>query len=535
VRTIKFSINWRCIIIFHVAGLKQQFVEKLETYKDLFDNAHDLIHIVEPDGQIVYVNNSWRNVLGYSDAEIEGRSIYSFIIESDRERYIHYRSGIVNGADNDYEVAFGMVKKDGQTIHVEGFTSAKIVDGNALYTRGIFRDITSRLEHEKKLKTVLSQLQEREANVQQLLFQAPDAIIVVDAQSRIRYWNPKAEVVFGWTAPNVLGKKLTDVIIPPQYRVAHDEGMKRYLETGEQRVLNRTIEITALNSQGKEFYVALTISATVQNGETAFIAFVRDIDEQKRNVSELEQKRIQLEHSNEQLEQFAHVASHDMKEPIRKILMFSDRLQSDKDNILSPQSKKFLAKIENAATRLTEMVEGVLAYSALKGEKLVVESLNLNDIIKNIENDLELPIQQKKAQVIYSRLPTLEGAPFLIYQLFYNLFNNSLKFIKPHVPPVIEISASSVSPERLKDYGLNPKIPHHQIDFKDNGIGFPQEYAATIFKTFSRLHAKEQYEGTGLGLSLCQTIVEKHNGVIEGYGKEDVGATFRIILPEIQP
>jgi two-component system, LuxR family, sensor kinase FixL len=515
-----------------VPGLKHQFVERLETYKDLFDNAHDLIHIVEPDGRIIYVNNSWKTILGYSDKEIEGASIYSFVVDSDRERFIEYRSAIVNGTHTQSEIRIGMLKKDGEAILAEGFISAKVADGRTVYTRGIFRDITSRFENENKLKTVLAQLQERESNVQQLLFHAPDAIIVVDARSKIRYWNPKAELVFGWTASEVLGKKLTDVIIPLQYRTAHDEGMKRYLATGEQRVLNRTIEITALNKEQKEFYVALTISATVQDGETAFIAFVRDIDEQKRNISELEQKRIQLEQSNEQLEQFAHVASHDMKEPIRKILMFTDRVQADKASTFSPQSKIFLAKIENAAGRLTEMVEGVLAYSALKGEKLVVERVDLNDVIKNIESDLELPIQQKAGVVTYSDLPTVDGAPFLIYQLFYNLFNNSLKFTNPDVPPVIQITASPVAKETLKKYSKDSNVPHYQIDFTDNGIGFPQEYAATIFKTFSRLHAKEKYEGTGLGLSLCQTIVEKHHGVIEGHGKENAGATFRIILPE---
>src|SRR5690606_21918293 len=126
----------------------------------------------------------------------------------------------------------------------------------------------------------------------------------------------------------------------------------------------------ALNKGEKEFYVALTISQTVQNGEPAFIAFIRDIDEQRKNSKELELKRNQLELSNQQLEQFAHVASHDMKEPIRKISLFAERVRSDKTNALSEQSQSDLNKIQSSATRLAQMVDGVLTYSSLKSEQL---------------------------------------------------------------------------------------------------------------------------------------------------------------------
>lgn len=520
--------------LFKLRDSKRHIFEKLETYKDLFDNAHDLIHLLEPGGQIIYVNKAWTRILGYSEEEITGRSIYSFVHESDRARFVEYRTNIVREIDSPPEVVVRLISKRGGVVHVEGFVSSKVVSGQPLYTRGIFRDITVKIQNEGLLRSANQKLRVRESNLEQLLFHAPDAIIVADTESKIQYWNPKSELVFGWKSSEVLGKRLTDIIIPVKYRDAHEQGMKRYVTTGDERVLNRTIEITAINRSGKEFYVALTISATLQNEKPAFIAFIRDIDDQKRIERELEQKRSQLEVSNEQLEQFAHVASHDMKEPIRKIRLFSDQLKEDKVNVFSAKSRQYLVKIENAAFRLTQMVDGVLAFSSLRGEKLVTEKVDLNAIIKTIETDLELPVEQKRAVIKYSELPCIQGAAFLIYQLFYNLVNNSLKFSKEGTQPLIEIAGKKMSREELRDNGLSEDVSHYQISVRDNGIGFRQEDAETIFKVFARLHPSSRFEGTGLGLSLCKTIVEKHKGMIVAQGVEGAGATFCIMLPEFQ-
>lgn len=517
-----------------MASTKKQVVDSLETYRDLFDNAHDLIHIVEPDGQIIYVNKAWERLLGYPQEDIEGKSIYSFIHESDRVSFIEYRNNILRGTIADSGVILRMIASNGAIIYLEGAISSRIADGKTLYTRGIFRDVTERLENESRLTSMHLQLKEREANLDKLLFQAPDAIIVVNSYSKILYWNPKAEAIFGWKAEEVSGKSLTDFIIPEQHRKAHEDGMIRYLATGEERVLNRTVEITALNRNGKEFYVALTISSTSQNGSPAFIAFIRDIDEQRKNAAELEQKKLQLELSNQQLEQFAHVASHDMKEPIRKILLFIDRLKTDSANELSEQSKNYLDRIEKSASRLSDMVEGVLAQSTLNGENAKVESVNLEEVVDEVVTDLDLFFHQKEATISYGHLPTIEGVPFLMYQLFYNLINNSLKFTRADVKPAISITVSDMDSRQLQEYGLNDSQAHYEIRLSDNGIGFRQENAELIFKTFSRLHSKDRFEGTGLGLSLCKAIVGKHHGVIMAYGKENEGATFRIILPKRQ-
>ena len=228
-----------------------------------------------------------------------------------------------------------------------------------------------------------------------------------------------------------------------------------------------------------------------------------------------------LQQSNEDLQQFAHVASHDLKEPVRKIKTFGSRLQEEYGHLLPEKGQIFLNKVHHATDRAFSMIEGVLKYSTINTADTQSEQLDLNEIIQSIEADLELIIQQKNARIVTEKLPRIQGNPLLIYQLFYNLINNSLKFSKESEHPVIQISATAGG----KYSGLA------EITITDNGIGFNNSYAEKIFDTFSRLNSKDMYEGTGLGLALCKKIVERHNGKIFASGKENIGAVFTTCLP----
>ncbi|RYF84431.1 MAG: PAS domain S-box protein, partial [Chitinophagaceae bacterium] len=307
----------------------QFFTSDPEAYKELFDHANDLIHIVLPGGHILYINNAWEKQLGYSQEEAQGMAIYDFVHPDDRHSFMEYRHRVLNGEWVDRQIEVRLLAKSGTLITVEGSVSVKFTDGKPLYTRGIFRDISRRVEAERRLLALNEILRERENNLHQLLTHAPDAVIVIDQSSNIQFWNSKATTLFGWQEQEVLGRALSETIIPPQYREAHSRGMQRYLATGEAKVLNKPLELTALKRDGTEFYISLTISTTFQNGKLAFIAFLRDIDKEKTTALELEQKQLQLERSNESLEQFAHVASHDMKEPVRKIRFFTELLKSE--------------------------------------------------------------------------------------------------------------------------------------------------------------------------------------------------------------
>jgi signal transduction histidine kinase len=234
-----------------------------------------------------------------------------------------------------------------------------------------------------------------------------------------------------------------------------------------------------------------------------------------------------LQKSNEDLQQFAHVASHDLKEPVRKIRIFSSRLRDEYGAALPEQARVFLHKIDQATARMYSMIEGVLAYSILNGSEQTIGPIDLNVVFANIEIDLEVTIGEKGASLVRGRLLQIEGASVLIYQLFYNLVNNSLKFARVGVPPVIEVVAKVLQGE-----GSTEAMA--EITLTDNGIGFEQEHTDRIFDTFARLHARDKYEGTGLGLALCRKIVDRHQGSIRATGEKNKGAVFVIRLPLIQ-
>jgi PAS domain S-box-containing protein len=251
-----------------------------------------------------------------------------------------------------------------------------------------------------------------------------------------------------------------------------------------------------------------------------------DIHDQKTFAEvlekQVEERTKELHRSNEDLQQFVHVASHDLKEPIRKIKTFIGILQAEINEQLNEKNRYYLNRVQVAADRMFSMIDGVLTYSTISAWEERYEPVDLNEMIKNVEFDLELAIQQKGATIHYAHLPKLEGAPVMLQQVFYNLISNSLKFARTGVPPVITITSETID-QKGKAFA--------RIVLQDNGIGFEQKYAEKIFGTFIRLHPKDKYEGAGLGLSLCKKIVERHGGSIAAKSAENVGTAFEILLP----
>jgi light-regulated signal transduction histidine kinase (bacteriophytochrome) len=261
-----------------------------------------------------------------------------------------------------------------------------------------------------------------------------------------------------------------------------------------------------------------------------------DIHDQKVQNEKLEEtvavRTMELSRSNEDLQQFAHVASHDLKEPLRKIRIFIDRFGIEYENLIPEKGKIYMQKVQASSERMTNMIDSVLSYSVINATEQTLETVDLNLVIEGIANDLELLILQKEAKIFYLNLPRIRASSALIYQLFYNLINNALKFSKEAVPAQIHLSAKEVSSSELKVAANLPKAKKYwEIIIKDNGIGFNQDYADKMFHVFTRLNTRDKYEGTGLGLALCKKIVHRHQGFIYAEGKEGEGAVFHLLLP----
>lgn len=291
---------------------------------------------------------------------------------------------------------------------------------------------------------------------------------------------------------------------------------------------NLDYETRIIQGNGSEHWVKIkgTVLFDEHHVPTTLLGVIQDITEQKRFAEELtrqvHERTLQLQRSNDDLLQFAHVASHDLKEPIRKIKIFTNMIENDFAALLPERGMTYLGKVQNATDRMFSMVEGVLAYSTINSAERPIERVDLNATFEHIETDLELVMGQKGAVIKRERLPAIEGATVLLYQLFYNLINNALKFAKADVPPVIVVGSSFVEKEGAAF--LNIRV-------SDNGIGLDPDYSHKIFDAFTRLNTKDKYEGTGLGLALCKKIVERHLGTISAEGEMGKGATFIIELP----
>jgi PAS domain S-box-containing protein len=235
---------------------------------------------------------------------------------------------------------------------------------------------------------------------------------------------------------------------------------------------------------------------------------------------ELAEANRNLERSNAELSQFAYIASHDLQEPIRKVSIYANMLESQIPNA-GTQTKKFLDKISIATQRMRTLVRDILNYSELSKQAPVFEPVDLQAIVHDVGGEFELLIEQKGTKVHFENLPTIDAIPLQMAQLFGNLVSNALKYARDDVKPVITISAQAE--------GQN-----YHIVVCDNGIGFDQAHAGQIFSIFQRLHRKTEYSGTGIGLAMCKKIVQNHSGEIYAFSEPGQGATFHIILPGSQ-
>jgi PAS domain S-box-containing protein len=239
-------------------------------------------------------------------------------------------------------------------------------------------------------------------------------------------------------------------------------------------------------------------------------------------------QRQELARSNQELQEFAFIASHDLQEPLRKILTFGDRLSNTPNNNFTPQEQDYLARMQNAALRMQTLIKDLLTLSRVTTRGQPFVSVNLNQIVQEVLSDLEVSIQQTNASLEVSNLPTIPADPLQMRQLLQNLIANALKFHHPQTPPVVKIS-SQVIHNQLEEFSLVSEMC--QITVEDNGIGFAQQYVDRIFQIFQRLHSREEYKGTGMGLAICRKIVERHHGTITAESQPGRGAKFIVTLP----
>lgn len=290
-----------------------------------------------------------------------------------------------------------------------------------------------------------------------------------------------------------------------------------------------------LDANGELKYVMLRASVEYDDSGNLLraIGVTADLTEIQTYRRQLEKQVEALHKSNQELEQFAYVASHDLQEPLRKIKAFGERLEKKYSPLLEKEGTFFIERMMNASQRMNTLIEDLLMYSRVSKQNEPFQQVDCNEVLANVIDDLEIKILQENAQIlIEDKLPVLEAQGVHVQQLFQNLLENALKFRKPNENPIVHIKASLMKPEEVvKIPLLNAKRTYYKFSIQDNGIGFEQLYAERIFTIFQRLHGRAEYEGTGIGLAICKKIVMTHGGYIEAIGEEDRGATVIFYLP----
>lgn len=261
----------------------------------------------------------------------------------------------------------------------------------------------------------------------------------------------------------------------------------------------------------------------------------RKITEEKIRLLNIQlvENNTHLQNTNEELDRFAYVASHDLQEPLRKIQLFTDKLTLKMSADLPEEIEIYLQKISKASKRMQQLVNDLLKLSRPVDDKVVFQKTNLNEILQEVLSDLEIEIQKRNVKIKTIELPTLPVIPSQIRQLFQNIISNSIKFSKKDSIPEIHIQMETIKGSKIPN--IDRKLfenTFYKIYIRDNGIGFDSKFAEEIFVVFKRLHTYQQFEGTGIGLSICKKIVEKHKGFITAKSSLNEGATFIITLPE---
>lgn len=289
------------------------------------------------------------------------------------------------------------------------------------------------------------------------------------------------------------------------------------------RVIHGNGDIRHLKSYGK--------SINNEDGTQQLLGTTTDITDEIDHYNTLEKRNLELELNNKELEAFNYVASHDLQEPLRKIQTFLSRLKDKEENSFTDSGKLYMERIDNAAQRMRLLIDDLLQFSRTNKSDEALQHVDVNTLFEAAQEDIAESIVELDAKIVADRLPSMRVIPFQIQQLFSNLLSNSLKYRSQERTPVIKVLYDEVTGSDDDRLPQSRDQEYHKITFTDNGIGFDSEYEEQIFSLFSRLHNKDEYSGTGIGLAICRKITDNHAGFIFATGAPEKGAVFTIFLP----
>jgi len=645
-------INGKCVRLYgSFQDIHEQKMVELQknSFQNTLENSLNEIYIFDADTfQFIYVNKGALINIGYSIEEMKTLTPIDIKPDYTVEAFKKLITPLVNKEKEKLIFFTNHKRKDGSLYPVEVHLQL-IAENNQRRFLAVILDITERIKTEKEIS-------DSEEKRKLIMSGALDAIICIDTNETVTFWNAQAEVIFGWKETEVIGQQLSELIVPEPYRKHHREGLKHYLKTGEGKALNVLLELSAIKRNGEEFPIELTVIPINQGEDLFFCAFIRDITERKKSETKIlqanerfeivtqatndaiwdwnikektffrsqniqkflgddtpsnleesqfwnedfhpddikktkenlsnaldnpdvnrweaeyrvfnesgkivyvvdrgiilrdndgkptrmigamtnitEQKKHEaqlialneslqsyakeLERSNEELEQFAFITSHDLQEPLRMISSFMDQLKRKYEDKLDDKALQYIDFATNGSKRMKQIILDLLEYSRAGRPTDYVEEVNVNDIITDYKLLRGKIISEKSATITHEKIPNIQTYKTGLTQIFHSLLDNAIKYSKNEIAPKIEITCKEDDKEWT-------------FAVKDNGIGIEPKFYNKIFIIFQRLHNREEYEGTGIGLSIVKRHIDFLNGKIWVESKIDEGSVFYFTIPK---
>ena len=482
-------------------------------YRGLLEAAPDAMIVVNELGEIVLLNVQAEKQLGYTRDELIGQPVTNIIPEGFAERLI--ADGLRSAEEAlAQQIGTGIelvaLRKDGGEFPIEIMLSPLDSPEGILVTAAI-RDISTRKADEELMKRA-------EQRYRGLLEAAPDPMVVVNPSGEIVLLNVQAEKRFGYTRDELTGQPVTNIIpIGFAERLIAD-GLRTDEEALAQQI-GTGIELVALRKDGGEFPIEIMLSPLDSADGILVTAAIRDITARKAAEADLINKIAELNRSNDELSQFAYIASHDLQEPLRMVSSYTQLLAKRYVGQLDSDADEFIGFAVDGAARMQQLILDLLAFSRVGTNKIDLARISSQNALDCALVNLGGALEDSGAVVTSDHLPVVRADQMQLVQLFQNLVGNAIKYHKDGVPRV-HISASR-NEQKKWDFSV-----------KDNGLGIEPEYFERIFGMFQRLHTREQFSGTGIGLAICKKIVDRHGGSISVQSTPGEGSTFAFSLGE---
>ena len=486
-------------------------------YRGLLEAAPDAMVVVNQDGRIVLLNLQAEKQLGYRRDELVGQPVTTIIPEGFAERLVADATRTAAEAlaqQIGTGIELSARHKDGSHFPIEIMLSPLESDDGILVTAAI-RDIRVR-------KAAEQHLAQMEGRYRGLLEAAPDAMMLVDRGGKIVLVNLQAERQFGYRHDELIGQLASTLfsqdsvqLLRASVRRSGDGGFAEQPSTG--------IEVEGRRNDGRFFPIEVTLSALPTDEGTLLATAIRDITARKLTEAQLMQTVAELNRSNEELGQFAYIASHDLQEPLRMVASYTQLLSRRYKGKLDSDADEFISFAVDGANRMQQLIQDLLAYSRVATQGKVLVETSSEEAFQQALRNLGGAIGDSGALVTHDPLPTVLADAGQLIQLFQNLVSNAIKYQNPGVP-CIHVSAT-----RNRD---NAGGARWLFAVKDNGLGIESQYFDRIFGMFQRLHKREEFDGTGIGLAICKKIVERHGGSISVQSQIGHGSTFHFGLEE---